>query len=71
MPKWLLCNDATNAFTRIGFSHCGVLSSNLFFMPVYVRNVNHIYQVSDSLVAVDLEINMFMSRMRLVSIYWR
>ena len=40
-PNVFPCTDAENDDNRIVFFTCGILSRNLFVMPVCVRNVHH------------------------------
>ena len=67
-PNWFIRTDAENDDTSIFLCTCGILSSNLFLVPVCVVNVHHIYQLPDLLVAVALAIPLVLSRMLLVKI---
>ena len=66
--NWFLHTDALNDDTRIVFSPFWIPSRNLFVMPVCVRNVHHISQFTDFLVAVALSIISVISGMLLVKI---
>ena len=67
-PNWFLCADAANDDTGIVFYPCGIPSRNLFVMPVCVRNVHHISQFTDYLVAIALDIPLVVSMILLVKI---
>ena len=67
-PNWFLHTDAANEDTMIFFSPCGIPPRNVFVMAVCVRNVHHIYQLADCLVAVALAITSVVLRMLLVKI---
>ena len=64
-PNYFLRTDTTNDDTMIVFSTCGIPFSNFFLMHVCERNVHHIYQFPDCLVAVALAITLVISRMLL------
>ena len=68
VPNLFICTDAANDNTKIVLFSCGIPYRNLFFMPMCVRNVHHLYQLPDCLVAVDLVIPLVMLRMSLVEI---
>ena len=67
-PKRFICTDAVNDEKIIVCYTCGITSRSLFAMPVCVRNVHHLYQFPDCLVAFTLAIPSVVSRMLLVKI---
>ena len=67
-PNCFLRTGSDNYDTSIVFSPCGIPSSNLFVMLVCVKNVHHLSQFPDFLVAVDLAITSVVYSMLLVTI---
>ena len=67
-PKSFLRTDVANDDTRIIFSSCGVTSRIFLMIPVCLRNVHHLSQLPDFLVAVDLLIPLVVSRMLIMKI---
>ena len=54
VPNWFLRTEAANDDTRIFLCTCGIPPSNSSVMPECLRNVHHLYQLPDCLVAVAL-----------------
>ena len=67
-PKWFRCTEAANDDTRIVFCACGISSRNLSVIPECWRNVPHLSQFPDCLVAVALEMPLEASRLPLAMI---
>ena len=67
-PNWFLCTDSANDDTMIVLYFCEITPRNLFMMPVCVRNVKHLSQLSDCLVAVAVAILSVVLRMLIVTI---
>ena len=53
-PEWFRCTGAANDDTRIVFCACGIPSRNLSVIPECWRNVPHLSQLPECLVAVAL-----------------
>ena len=62
-PNWFIRTDATNDDTRIVFCACGIPSRHLSVIPVFWRNVPHLYQFPEYLVAVALVMPLEASRL--------
>ena len=55
-PNWFRCTEAANDDTRIVPCSCGIPPKNLSVIPECLRNVPHLSQLPDFLVAVALEV---------------
>ena len=71
VPNWFLCTDAENYYTSVILSLCWIPSSNFSSMRVCVRNVHHVFQLTDSLVAVALNIPLVMPTNLVAKIFRR
>ena len=71
VPNWFCHNEAANDDTRIVLFPCGIPYSNLSVIPECLRNMHHLYQLPDCLVALDLEMPLEVSRLPLEIIYRR
>ena len=54
VTNWFCCIEAANDDTRIVLCSCGIPPRNVYVIPECFRNVHHIYQLPDCLVAVVL-----------------
>ena len=68
VPNCLRCTETANDDTRIGIYYCGIPPSNLSAIPECLRNVHHLYQFPDCLVAVALSMPLEASRLPLAMI---
>ena len=65
VPNWFCRTEAVNDDTRIVLSYCGIPPRNLCAVPEFLRNVHHLYQFPDCLVAVALAMPLEASRLPL------
>ena len=68
-PNWFLCTEAANDDTRVFLCYCGIPPSNSSAMSECLRNVYHLSQLLDCLVAVALVMLLDELRMTLAIIY--
>ena len=66
--NWFRCTEAANDDTRIFLCSCGNPPRNSSAIPECLRNVHHLYQLLECLVAVALEIPLEASRLLLAMI---
>ena len=71
VPNWFCHNEAANDNTRIVLYPCWIPYSNLSVIPECLRNVYHLYQFPDCLVAVASVILLEASRLPLAMILRR
>ena len=68
LPNWFCRTEAANDDTRFVFCACGIPPRNLSVIPECCRNVPHLSQLSDCLVAVALAVPLEASRFPLAMI---
>ena len=66
--NWFILTEEVNDDTRIVLCYCGVPPRNSSEMPEFLKNVHHINQFLDCLVAVALEMLLEASRLSLAII---
>ena len=67
-PNWFRLTKSANDDTRIVFCACGIPCRNLSVIPEYLRDITHLYQLPDCLVAVALVIMLEALRLPLAMI---
>ena len=67
-PDWFRRTEAANDDTRIVFCACGIPSRSLSVIPEFLRNIPHLSQLPECLVAVALEMPLEASRLPLAMI---
>ena len=68
VPNWFCRTEVANDNTRVSSDLVGPPPRNSFEIPVFMRNVPHLYQFPDCLVAVPLAVPLKASRLQAIAV---